>query len=56
VYGRDRAYGDPALIALAAQAGLPREPPVLPVPGAAALISRLAAVLALSVLLFLNQW
>jgi hypothetical protein len=48
VYGRERAYGDAGLIALAAQQGLDRGVPDLPAPGALKIVSRLAALLALA--------
>jgi hypothetical protein len=37
-------------------AALPRDPPELPVPGAARLFSRIAAVLAPVVALLFNRW
>jgi hypothetical protein len=41
VYGRGRDFGDPALIEFASDhGGLPAEPPVLPAPGTALVVSR----------------
>jgi PHP domain-containing protein len=57
VYDRDRAHGDPELIALVAQVGgLPHDVPGLPKPSAAAAFSRIAGALALIVLLLFNRW
>jgi hypothetical protein len=57
VYDRSRAYGDPAMIALAAESGgLPNELPRLPPPGALARFSRIAAVLGMLLALFFNTW
>ncbi|HET7217066.1 MAG TPA: PHP-associated domain-containing protein [Vicinamibacterales bacterium] len=57
VYDRDRSYGDPALIALAADhGGLPHGVPELPAPGAAAAFSRVAGALALIGVLLFNRW
>jgi predicted metal-dependent phosphoesterase TrpH len=57
VYDRERAYGDPELIALVARAGgLPHDVPGLAKPGAAAAFSRLAGALALIGLLLFNRW
>jgi hypothetical protein len=57
VYDRDRAYGDPDLIALAeANGGLPRDVPEIPVPGALSVFSRMAAVIALAGMVLMNRW
>lgn len=57
VYDRARAFGDPAMIAIAAEhGGLPREVPELPVPGAVRVFSRIAALLALTIALLFNRW
>jgi predicted metal-dependent phosphoesterase TrpH len=57
VYDRERAYGDPALIELAAASGgLPNVVPELPAPGALRVFSKVAAALALVVVLLLNRW
>ena len=57
VYDRDRAYGDPAMIRLAAaNGGLPNAVPVLPAPGAARAFSRIGAVVALVCALLFNRW
>jgi predicted metal-dependent phosphoesterase TrpH len=55
VYGRDRAFGDPALIELAAaDAGLPKDVPDLPVPGVLSAFSRIAGALGLLAALLLR--
>jgi predicted metal-dependent phosphoesterase TrpH len=51
VYGRDRAYGNPELIALAEQAGLPHDVPPLPLPGTLAWFSRIGILIALAAVL-----
>jgi hypothetical protein len=57
VYDRGRPYGDPAMIALAAEhGGLDRGVPTLPAPGAARWFSRLATVIALLAALIFNRW
>lgn len=57
VYDRDRAYGDPALIDLAAKDGtLDRGVPDLPSPGPVKWFSRLTAVLGLAAVLLFNKW
>jgi len=56
VYGRDGVHGDPALIALAAQAGLPHGVPALPLAGALAWLSRIGIVAALAAFLAFNRW
>lgn len=57
VYDRDRAYGDPALIALAdANGGLPRAMPQVPEPGWLRTFSRLCAVASIAILVLFNQW
>ena len=57
VYDRGRAYGDPALIEMAAANGtLDRDAPDLPVPGGARLFSRIAAVAGLVGVLLFNKW
>jgi predicted metal-dependent phosphoesterase TrpH len=57
VYDRDVVHGDPAMIQLAAEAGgLPRDVPVLPRPGVAAGFSRIATLVLLIGMLFLNRW
>jgi predicted metal-dependent phosphoesterase TrpH len=55
-YGRDRAFGDPNLIALAAEAGLPHDLPPWPLPGALAQFSRLGVLFALAATLAFNRW
>ena len=56
VYGRDRVFGDPELIALAEQSGLPHDVPPLPLPGALAWFSRIGILSALAGLLLFNQF
>jgi predicted metal-dependent phosphoesterase TrpH len=57
VYDRDRAYGDPALIALAdANGGLPRTLPQIPRPGWMRMLSRIGAFGAIATLLLFNRW
>jgi len=56
VYGKDRAYGDPALIALATQAGLPHEVPPWPLPGVPAWLSRIGILAVLAAILAFNRW
>jgi predicted metal-dependent phosphoesterase TrpH len=56
VYGRDRVHGDPELIALAAQAGLPHDPPTSPLTGALAWLSRIGILAALAAVLVFNHW
>ena len=55
-YGRERAYGDPALIALAEQHQLPHEVPPLPLPGGVGWFSRLGILAALIGVLLFNRW
>jgi predicted metal-dependent phosphoesterase TrpH len=56
VYGRNRVFGEPALIALATEAGgLPAAPPVMPVPGASRVVSRTLTVAALFLLIAGNR-
>lgn len=56
VCGRNRTFGDPALIQLATVAGgLPADPPVMPAPGAAHVPSRTITVAALFLLIADNR-
>jgi hypothetical protein len=56
VYDRDLAYGDPAMIQLAASAGLSRDVPEWPTPGPVRFFSRVATFVALVVVLLFNRW
>jgi len=57
VYDRDLVFGDPRMIQLAAAAGgLPNQTPEWPTPGAARAFSRLATLVLLVGVLFLNRW
>jgi len=57
VYDRDRAYGNPDLLALVdANGGLPRERPQVPEAGWLRTLSRLGAVISITVLVLFNQW
>lgn len=57
VYDRNRAYGDPALLALADRnGGLPREIPEWPLRGWMFVLSRVGAVGALAALVLFNRW
>jgi predicted metal-dependent phosphoesterase TrpH len=57
VYDRDRAYGDPALIALAERSGgLPRAVPEWPISNWMTELSRVGAVGALAALVLFNRW
>jgi predicted metal-dependent phosphoesterase TrpH len=56
VYGRDRAYGDPALIALAAENRLPHDVPPWPLPGALGWSSRAGILAVLAAMLLFNRW
>lgn len=57
VFDHERAYGDPALIALVqSSGGLPHSPPAIPPAGGLALFSRVAALLALGAALLFNRW
>lgn len=56
VYGRDRTYGDPALIALATEARLPHDVPPWPVPGLLGWLSRIGILLVLAGVLAFNRW
>jgi PHP domain-containing protein len=56
VYDRERAYGDPELIRLAAGSDLPRAVPEVPVPGLWSVFSRVAALLVLTAAVLFNRW
>jgi predicted metal-dependent phosphoesterase TrpH len=56
VYGRDRTYGDPALVALAAEAGLPHDVPPWPLQGVPAWLSRIGILAVLASILAFNRW
>lgn len=53
-YGRDRVFGNPELIALAEQSGLPHDVPPIPLPGALAWFSRIGILAALAAVLLLR--
>ena len=55
VYDRERVYGDPEMIELAASVNLPKDPPILPAPGALRVFSRSAGVIGLLLLLVFNR-
>jgi hypothetical protein len=56
VYGQDRVFGNPELIALAEQSSLPHEVPPLPLPGALAWFSRIGILATLAAVLLFNRW
>jgi hypothetical protein len=57
VYDRERVYGGPEMIKLASQVGgLRAEPPELPTPGIARVLSRICTIIGLAGLLLFNRW